>query len=236
MDFRKKQTRHVMVPRTDILALSDEDPTEVNLGIMRSHKFSRYPVYHSTIDNVVGIVHTKDIFKHNRHLEQSFRLESVYRDVTFLPETASLQRALDTMLQKKTHMIMLGDEYGGTAGLVTLEDILEEIVGTIQDEFDREQPEVVRVSDTEFVVDGAVTTNEVERLLDLELSGKDIFSIGGFVIEQLGHIPVKGEVLQMPQAEFIVERVEENAVWSVRVRKVTPAIAPDDAADQEEGT
>lgn len=232
MDFRKKQARHVMIPRKDIIALSDASEVKENLETMRRQKFSRYPVYHDSLDNVVGIVHTKDIFKQNRHLDPAFRLPSVYRDVTFLPETASLQKTLETMLQKKTHMLMLGDEYGGTAGLVTLEDVLEEIVGTIQDEFDRETPEVVRVSESEFIVDGFVTTNDVERLLDVELSGKDIFSIGGFVIEQLGHIPAKGEVLQIPGAEFVVEKVEENAVWTVRVRKVVQEPLPDERTDE----
>jgi putative hemolysin len=189
---------------------------------MQKNKYSRYPVYKGTIDNITGIIHTKDIFKHNRHLDTSFSLESVYRDALFLPETASLETVLETILQKKRHMIILVDEYGGTAGLITLENVLEEIVGNIQDEFDREAPPVVRISDDEFVVDGSWTTNDVERLLDQELSIKDILSIGGFVVEHLGHIPNRGESFRVNDTEFVVEKVENNVVETVRIKRLPP--------------
>lgn len=220
MDFRRKQARHSMVSRRDIIALSLAVPVADNVQVMRSNKFSRYPVFRETIDNIVGIVHTKDIFKHDRHLQPNFSIESVLRDAAFLPETVSLERALETMLTRNTHMVILGDEYGGTAGLITLENILEELVGTIQDEFDREAPEVTKISENEFVVDGSITTNDIERLLNQELSIKDILSIGAFITEQLGHIPKKGEKLKINGAEFLVEEVGNNVVERVRVRKV----------------
>ena len=220
MDFKKKQARHVMIHRKEMVALDEAEPVREHLALMKQNKFSRYPVYRESVDNIIGVVHTKDIFKHDRHNDPAFKLESVYRDAAFLPETASLERVLETMLHKKTHMIMLGDEYGGTAGFVTLEDVLEELVGTIQDEFDRETPEIIRVTDTEFIVDGNITTNDVERLLETELSPKDILSIGGFITEQLGHFPEVGETLRLEGVEFRVEKVEENAVEKVRVKKV----------------
>ena len=209
-----------MVSRRDMIALSLAVPAAENLQVMRNNKFSRYPVYRETIDNIVGIIHTKDIFKHERHLQAGFSIDSVLRDAAFLPETVSLERALETMLQKKAHMVILADEYGGTAGLITLENILEELVGTIQDEFDREAPEVTKLSDSEYVVDASITTNDVERLLNQEFSSKDILSIGAFITEQLGHIPRKGEKLKVNGAEFIVEEVGDNAVEKVRVKKV----------------
>lgn len=223
LDFRKKQARHVMIPRNDMLALSSATPIQENLDIMRRNKYSRYPLFQDSVDNIIGIIHTKDIFKQNRHLDPAFTLPSVLRDATFLPETAPLEKVLETMLQKKTHMVILVNEYGGTAGLATLENVLEELVGNIQDEFDREAPEMVVVSDTEFVVDGAWTTNDVERLLNQELSSKDILSIGGFAIEQLGHIPLKGETFRVNNTEFTIERVESNAIESVRIRKLPPS-------------
>ncbi|MGH2568078.1 MAG: hemolysin family protein, partial [Bacteroidota bacterium] len=220
MDFRRKQARHAMAPRRDILALPLSSPVRENVEAMRSHKFSRYPVFTETIDNIVGIVHTKDIFKHDRHLQPGFSLESVLRDTVFLPETVSLEKTLETMLQRKTHMVILADEYGGTAGLITLEDILEELVGTIQDEFDREAPEIIKVSEREYIVDASVTTNDVERLLDQEFSPRDILSLGAFLIERLGHIPTKGESLRVNGAEFVVEEAGERVVVKVRVRKL----------------
>jgi putative hemolysin len=150
-------------------------------------------------------------------------LNSVLRDATFLPETATLERVLTTSLQKKTHMIILADEYGGTAGLITLENVLEELVGNIQDEFDRETPDVLKIGENEFVVAGYVTTSDVERLFSIELSPLDIRSIGGFVIEQLGHIPSVGEQMQLNGIEFTAEKVVDNAVESVRIKKIPTA-------------
>jgi CBS domain containing-hemolysin-like protein len=220
MDFRRKQARHCMVPRMEMLTLSVSAPVQDNLAIMRSNKYSRYPVYRDSIENVIGIVYTKDIFKHERQLKPEFSLESFLRDATFLPETISLERVLETMLQRKTHMVILADEYGGTAGLITLEDVLEELVGPIQDEFDRELPEITRLSDDEYILDASVTTNEVERLIDRELSPKDILSIGGFLLEQLGHIPEKSERVQVNGVEFTVEQVADRTIERVRVKRL----------------
>jgi CBS domain containing-hemolysin-like protein len=222
MDFRRKQARHSMVPRTEMMTLSLSAPVQENINIMRTNKFSRYPAYRDSIDNIIGVIYTKDIFKQDRHLKADFTLESVLRDATFLPETANLERVLETILQRKTHMVILADEYGGTAGLITLENVLEELVGPIQDEFDRESPEVTKVSDDEYVLDASLTTNDVERLISQELSPKDILSIGGFVLEQLGHIPQEGESVQVNGVEFTVEQVNDRVIDRVRVRRIPP--------------
>ena len=220
MDFHRKQARHAMVPRKEIIALSVQAPVKETITIMRTNKFSRFPVFKETIDNIIGIVYTKDIFKHDKHLQPDFTLSSVLRDATFLPETAPLERVLTTSLQKKAHMIILADEYGGTAGIITLENVLEELVGNIQDEFDRETPEVVKINENEFVIAGHITTRDVERLFSIELSPLDIRSIGGFIIEQLGHIPIVGEQMQLNGIEFTIEKVIDNAVESVRIKKI----------------
>jgi CBS domain containing-hemolysin-like protein len=220
IDFHQKQARHAMTPRKEIIALSLNTPVQKNIDIMRVQKYSRYPVFSETIDNVVGVVHTKDIFKTERQLQKGFMLQSVMRDVLFLPETATLEKVLETILQKRTHMILLADEYGGTAGLITLENVLEELVGNIQDEYDREAPEIVKVHDDEFLVDGALTTNDVERMFNIELSPMDIRSIGGFFIEQLGHFPVNGETLQIDRLVLTAEKIVENAIELVRIKRL----------------
>jgi CBS domain containing-hemolysin-like protein len=222
MDFRRKQARHVMVSRKEIIGLSISAPPRDNVEIMRTHKYSRYPVYKDTIDNIIGVIHTKDIFRTDRHLRPDFKLESVIREVIVLPETAPLEQVLETMLQKKAHLISLADEFGGTAGIITMENVLEELVGNIQDEFDREAPEVTRMGENEYVVDAAITTSDVERLLNLELSPKDILSIGAFAIEHLGHIPKKGERFKLNGVEFTVESVRDHVVDSIRIRKIPP--------------
>lgn len=234
MDFRRKQARHAMVPRTEIVGLSLADAIEANLETMRSHKYSRYPVYKETLDNIVGIVHTKDIFKQDPHLQPTFTLDAIIRDATFLPETAGLEKVLQTMLQKKAHMIMLADEYGGTAGIITLENVMEELVGTIQDEFDRELPEITKISDDEYLVDAGMTTNEVERLLNCELSTKDIRSIGAYVIEQLGHVPKKGESIRVNGTEFTVDQVDERAIERIRIKRLPKTGVEEGKAEDEE--
>jgi CBS domain containing-hemolysin-like protein len=221
MDFHQKQARHAMVPRKEIVALSIEAPVIENIAIMRNNKFSRFPVFKGTIDNITGIIYTKDIFKHDRHLQPDFTLNSVLRDASFLPETATLEKALTTIQQKKTHMIILADEYGGTAGLVTLENVLEELVGSIQDEFDRETPDFVKINEDEYIVDGSLTTNDVERLISVDFSPMDIRSISGFVIEQLGHIPEVGEQTISNGIEFTTRKVVDNAVVSIHIKKLT---------------
>lgn len=231
MDFRRKQARHCMVPRTEMVTLSLIGPVQENLKIMRSNKFSRYPVYKDTIDNIVGIVYTKDIFKQDRDHSLNFSLESVLRDAAFLPETVSLEKVLETILQRKTHMIILADEYGGTAGLITLELVLEELVGPIQDELDREAPEVIKLSDDEYLVDASVTTNEVEQLINQELSPRDILSIGAFVLEQLGHIPVNGERVCASGIEFTVEQVTERVIDRIHIKRLPSAPAHAESED-----
>ncbi|MCX6133149.1 MAG: hemolysin family protein [Ignavibacteriales bacterium] len=222
MDFRRKQARHSMIPRTEMVMLSLAAPVQENLKVMRTHKYSRYPVYKDSLDNVVAIVYTKDIFKQDRDHNPDFSLESVLRDATFLPETVSIEKALETMLQRKTHMVILADEYGGTAGLITLENVLEELVGPIQDEFDREAPEVIKLNEGEYVVEASVTTNEVEQLINVELSPKDILSIGAFLLEQLGHIPVNGESVRVNGVEFTVEQITDRVIDRIRVKKLPP--------------
>jgi CBS domain containing-hemolysin-like protein len=220
LDFHQKQARHAMVPRKEIVALSIEAPVHENLASMRENKFSRFPVFKGTIDNIVGFVYTKDIFMHERHLAGTFTMESILRDASFLPETATLEKVLTTILHKKTHMIILADEYGGTAGLITLENVLEELVGNIQDEYDRETPDIVKISDIEYIVAGSITTNDVERLIAVELSPQNIRSIGGFIIEQLGHIPSVGEHVQMNGVDFTAEKVIDNGIESIRIKKL----------------
>jgi CBS domain containing-hemolysin-like protein len=220
IDFHQKQARHAMVPRKEIVALSADAPAQNNLSVMRSNKFSRYPVYKDTIDNVIGIVYTKDIYRNQLDHQPSFNLHTVLRDAIFLPETATLETVLDTIRQKKTHMILLADEYGGTAGLITLENVLEELVGNIQDEYDREAPEVVKINENEFIVAGDLTTNDVEQLLNIELSPLNIRSIGGFIVEQLGHIPSAGERMEINGIEFTADKIVDNAVETVRIRRL----------------
>ncbi len=222
MDFRRKQARHVMVARKEIVAVSIAAPVRESLEVIRTHKYSRYPVYKDTVDNIIGVIHTKDIFRSDRHLKPDFKLESVMREIIVLPETAPLEKVLETMIQKKVHMISLADEFGGTAGLITMENVLEELVGNIQDEFDREAPEVTKTGENEYVVDAAMTTSDVERLLNQELSPRDILSLGAFAIEHLGHIPRKGERFRLNGVEFTVEAVRDHVVDSIRVRKLPP--------------
>ena len=234
LDFRRKQARHAMVPRPEIVALALESPAGENIELMRQNKFSRYPVFNDTIDNVVGIIHTKDIFKTEIHHQPDFHLDAVLRDAVFLPETVPLQHVLETILHRKTHMVILTDEYGGTAGLITLEDILEELVGAIQDEFDRELPEVTKISEDEYVVDASITTHDVEQIIGQELSIKDIRSLGAFLIEEFGHFPSQGECMTRGRVEFSIEQVDDRVVERVRIKRLPAQMSVENSPDNQE--
>ncbi|MBP8975822.1 MAG: HlyC/CorC family transporter [Bacteroidetes bacterium] len=220
LDFHQKQARHAMVPRNKIVAIPITMPASEAIAFIRAQKYSRIPVFDGSIDNIIGIIYIKDIFKTDRHHQPGFTLQSILREPVFLPEIASLEQVLKTILQKKIHMVILVDEYGGTAGLITLENVIEELVGSIQDEYDRETPEMVKINENEYLVQGTCTTNDVERLFDVELSPQDIRSIGGYLTEQLGHFPHEGETYSMNGLKFKVESILENTVKTVRITRL----------------
>lgn len=227
IDFGDTLVREVMTPRIDIVAVEADAPVEAVLDVVRTHGHSRIPVYHDAVDQIVGIIHVKDLLAAFRGGRLGGTARAYARPAYFVPESKRLDELFKDMRRKRAHMAVVVDEYGGTAGIVTIEDLLEEIVGPIQDEYDAEEPPIKRLDERIAVVDGQMHLEDVNAALDLALPVGEVDSLGGFVYSLLGHVPTQGERVHYDGVELSVERIDGNRIAQVRVTKAEPAAAVD---------
>ena len=179
MDLQNRTVREVMVPRTSVVFLSTEKNLSENVALALENQFTRYPLCERDLDDVLGMIHLKDLFRLKGEQGDGARLLEIKREMLFVPETMPLERTLNTFLAKRVLMAIAVDEYGGTAGLVTLENVLEELVGDIRDEFDVEQLPVQKISENEFLVDGSMPLHEFARMFGVEPDSKDVVTVSG---------------------------------------------------------
>jgi len=245
IEIGDKTVRELMIPRTDIVAVDRDVQLRDIVKLFKQYRHTRMPVYENDIDHVIGLIHTKDLLLfYTLSSSQKFDIDKVLRPIEFTPEQKKVDELLNEMRLKKQHMMIVVDEYGGTAGLVTLEDLLEEIVGEIRDEYDSaEEEQLVLINDHEARVDAGFPLEELnERLhLNIEESG-DYDSVGGYVHAMLGKIAEAGDSFQAGRAKWIVEKVKGRRIETVRLVAEEPwpseAMARDGAreATVEEGT
>jgi CBS domain containing-hemolysin-like protein len=195
-DYTRRSAKHIMVPRADIVYLTLLRPLAQNLETIRQTQHTRYPLCSDDIDHVVGMIHAKDLFQPVEGLRDSNDLMKVKRDILFVPENRPLELLQRDFQQKRVHMAVVVDEYGGTSGLVTLEDILEEIVGEIQDEFDTEAPRMESTPEG-YVVDGLVLLEEIFSRLGIAPTENDSSTLGGYVIARLGRMARLGDFVAL---------------------------------------
>lgn len=219
MELRDRTVREVMVPRTGLVSLSTMRTIEDNIAIALENQFTRYPLCERDVDNIVGMIHLKDLFKLKGETGPGGRLLDIKREMLFVPETMSLERTLNLFLAKRMLMAIAVDEYGGTAGLVTLENVLEELVGEIRDEFDVESILVHKVSDTEFVVDGAMPLLDFSRMFTVIPDSRDVVTVSGYVIHLIGTVPVRGAEVRIGDWQATIETVDGIKVKTVRMKK-----------------
>ncbi|TME38364.1 MAG: HlyC/CorC family transporter [Chloroflexi bacterium] len=245
IEIGDKTVRELMIPRTDIVAVDRDVQLREIVRLFKQYRHTRMPVYENDIDHVVGLIHTKDLLLfYTLSSSQKFDIDKVLRPIEFTPEQKKVDELLNEMRLKKQHMMIVVDEYGGTAGLVTLEDLLEEIVGEIRDEYDSaEEEQLVLVNDHEARVDAGFPLEELnERLhLNIEESG-DYDSVGGYVHAMLGKIAEAGDSFQAGRAKWLVEKVKGRRIETIRLVAEEPwpseAMAREGAhnAAVEEGT
>src|SRR5213080_1200643 len=220
IEIGDKTVREIMIPRTDIIAVDREAQLRDIVKLFKQHRYTRMPVFERDIDHVIGLIHTKDLLLfYTLSSSRKFDMDKVLRPIEFTPEQKKVDELLNEMRTKKVHMMIVVDEYGGTAGLVTLEDLLEEIVGEIRDEYDTaEQEQLVIVNDHEARVDAGFPLEELnERLhLGIEESG-DYDSVGGYVHSMLGKIAEEGDSFQSGRARWIVEKVRGRRIELIRL-------------------
>ncbi len=219
-DIRNTLAREIMIPRIDVLALDVESPLPEAVDAVVSAGHSRIPVYQGNIDNVLGLLYAKDLLRVWKEGGQA-SLRSLLRPAYFIPETKKVDDLLAELQQKRIHMAVVVDEYGGVAGLVTLEDIVEEIVGEIRDEYDvNEESLFERISEAEYVFDARIPLDEVNALFHLQLNTDDSDSLGGFIYGQLGHVPAPGEKVAAHAMQFEVLSVTGRRIRKVRARRL----------------
>lgn len=212
-----------MVPRTDVIFVDENSSVAEVARLMGQHGYSRMPVYHETRDHIVGVVYAKDLFL--RLLESGSHDDPVKNTMNppfFVAETQNIQTVFQEMRKRKVHMAVVVDEYGGTAGLITLEDILEEIVGEIEDERDAQrdtEEEITRVGEGEWLVSGRTTLENLSEDMGFELESDEVETIGGYIIEQAGFVPAVGEEFVIHGTRFIVEDADPKQVKMLRVIK-----------------
>ena len=223
-------TREIMVPRIDIVAVDAEEGLDEALRLIVDRGFSRIPLYEGTIDNVVGVLYAKDLIRYlaDRPSRQGPpSLNEIARPAYFVPESKKIDELLAEMRQNKVHMAIVVDEYGGTAGLVTIEDLLEEIVGEIEDEYDRSEVTIERVGEDEAVLDARVSIDELNEIFGLSVEGEDFDTVGGFVYHLLGKMPTPGDEVAANGLRLRVLSVLGRRIKKVRVtREPQPAPAP----------
>ena len=226
IDYTERTARHAMIPRGDVAFLSLANSIEENLKTVGQTTHTRFPLGTIDIDHVAGMIHVKDLFIHRDRLRTSEDLVEIKRDILFVPESRPLDALLREFQQSRTHMAIVVDEYGGTAGMITLEDVIEEIVGEIQDEFDRESPKIQETPEG-LVFDGLSLLDDVWEKLGVEVQGStEVSTIGGFVTERLGRIPRPGDRAAVDGVDLRVLEMKGRRVSKVLVvRRVQPAAA-----------
>ncbi len=222
-ELGEKHVHDVMIPRTDIRAVDVDTPGDRVLEQVVAIGHSRVPVYEETPDQIIGILYVRDLFRRLARGEKDVALRQYLRPAHFVPETKRVDELLREMQQNKLQMAIVVDEYGGTDGLVTIEDLVEEIVGEIRDEYEAEQQLVIPVSEREVLMDGRVPFDEIIDAFGLELAPSDDYdTLAGFIVHELGRLPKPGEEVRCGGVRFIVEAVEARRIRRVRVMREAP--------------
>ncbi len=219
-EFNDIIVSEVMTPRTDIYAIDINDNVKDLLDEMDEFKYSRIPVYEESIDDIKGILFIKDIIKPLKNNEP-IDIKKIMREPYFVPESKDIDELFKEMQQNKVQMAIAIDEYGGTAGLITMEDIIEELVGNILDEYDEEDPDIKKIDDNTFILSGTLTSYEIKKLFNVEIPEGDYETLSGYLLDRLGRIPDENEhpVIEDDNLTYKVEEMEDKRIKYVKVCK-----------------
>ena len=221
LDLRRRVIRDIMTPRGEVVFLDIEESFEENVKKALESRHTRFPLCRGHLDNTIGLVHIKELVPMMRDPQPD--LLRIKRDLIPVPEMMSLEKLLSLFLTKHAHLAIVVDEYGGTVGMVTLENVLEEIVGDIQDEFDAEKAEFRKINENEFSIDGSVGLYELHDLAGLELESADVSTIGGYVTHLLGHLPKQGEQVRIENYLVTISQTDGRRVGQLHFRNLSGA-------------
>jgi CBS domain containing-hemolysin-like protein len=232
LDMRRRVVRDIMTPRGDVVYLDADDSFEHNLKVARDSSHTRFPLCRGHLDQTLGLVHIKDILGILK--DERPELMGIKRELHPVPEMMPLEKLLNFFLGKHAHIAVVVDEFGGTVGIVTLDNVLAELVGDIQDEFDTTEHEFLRLSPDEFVAKGALGLYEVNDLADLELENPDVSTIGGYVTHLLGHLPRQGERVRIEPYEVTVTQADARRVKQLHFRRVAAEARPEGESPEKD--
>ncbi len=231
-EFAETTVREVMVPRIDMVTLASDATVNQAVDLALEGGFSRMPVYEESVgvDEIIGILYTKDMLRQLREGHQAVPVRDLIRPAYFVPETKKLDDLLREIRQNRVHIVVVVDEYGSVAGLVTIEDLVEEIVGDIQDEYDHEEKLYEQVNENEYVFDAKISIYDFNELMDMHLDDSDYETLGGFVYAQLDKIPSTGDVITYEQLRFTILATRGRRILTIRVERIpVPTEQPPEA-------
>ena len=215
--FGDMQAKEAMVQRLDMVAIDIEDSYEEIIELFKTEKISRMPVYEETIDDIIGVLNIKDVIFLDDEEIENFDIRKYLREPFFTYEFKKITQLLEEMKKDKSQMAIVVDEYGGTAGLITIEDLVEVIVGDIEDEYDEEEDEIQVISSKEFLVEGSTKISDVNEVINIQLESDEFDSIGGYIIGYIKHIPDEGEDIEVYGVKFHIECVDKNRIKKIRI-------------------
>ena len=218
--FRDTIAREIMVPRTDSVFARAETSVKEIIQLIQQSGHSRIPIYIESIDNVIGTLHAKDLLEYWGR--EDFAIRGIVRAPYFIPETKKISEVLQDLRDNKSHMAIVVDEYGGTAGILTLEDIIEEIIGEVMDEYDADEKQIVEHDDGSISVNARLNVEDLEDYLGVELPEGKFESVGGFVINLLGKVPDVNERVRYNELEMTIEAANSRKIEKIHIRKVDP--------------
>ena len=215
-DFADAHVKDVMVQRVDIIAVDLEATYEEVLEIIKTEQFSRIPVYNQTIDDIVGVLNVKDLIMAEKSSE-AFKVSNYMREPYYTFEFKKIKELFSEMKKTRNHISVVLDEYGGTVGIVTIEDLIEEVFGDIEDEYDDYEKEIEVIKEDEYVVDGSARLDDISELIGVNMESEEFDSVGGLVIGELGRFPEQNEEVQLNNIRFVVEEIDKNRIKKVRI-------------------
>lgn len=227
LDLRKRVVRDIMTPRGEVIFLDLEESFDENVGKALASRHTRFPLCRGHLDDPVGLIHIKDLLGLVQEDEDD--LISIKRELVNVPELMPLERLLKLFLGKGAHLAVVVDEYGGAVGVVTLDNVLAELVGEIQDEFDTDEEEYRKVGENEFVLEGGVALHDLDDLLGVKIESPEVSTIGGYLTHELGHLPKKGEKVRIDGFEFTVSQADGRRVISVHAKRCAEPVEAEES-------
>ncbi|MEF9991740.1 MAG: hemolysin family protein [Romboutsia sp.] len=215
--FGDMQAKEAMVQRLDMVVINSQDVYSDIIETFKNEKLSRLPVYQDSIDDIIGILNIKDVIFLNDDEISEFKIQNYIREAFFTYEFKKITQLLEEMKIEKSQMAIVVDEYGGTAGLITIEDLVEVIVGDIDDEYDDEDDEIQVIKEDEYIVEGSTKISDVNELIGINLESEEFDSIGGFIIGYLRRLPEENEVVEVDNIRLCIESLDKNRIMKIRI-------------------